>query len=237
MPYTQVNRGTFRGLVRNQLGNGGLATSFWRDDELNHVIQEALRFYNLLTAYWKTRATLSTVAGQVWYSLPGIITSSMRVSFNEFPMSSPTSMYDMDFGRSGWESETTASGGDVPTRPQLFIIGGLNKVGIWPADATNNNGLVLDGIAVTPVLTTDSSYIDVGQEDMNGLLDLCQHIAAFKEGGEEFKNSMSSFKDFLAGAGERNGILKRCATYRKWLGLDKGRQSLPLKVAEGVGAR
>ena len=66
---------------------------------------------------------------------------------------------------------------------------------------------------------------------MNGLLDLCQHIAAFKEGGLEFKASMESFKQFLAGAGERNAILKRCATYRRWLGLDMGRQKRPLKIA------
>jgi len=236
MAYTQVSRAQFRALVRNQLGNGGLATAFWRDDELNQIIQEALRFYNLLTAFWKIRATLSTTANTSWYSTPGIITSNMRVSFNGFPMT-PASVYDLDFGRSGWESETTASGGDVPTRPQIFVIGGLNKVGIWPADAAGNNGLVLDGIAVTPILTSDASLVDLGQEDMNSLLDLCQHIAAFKEGGLEFKNSMTSFKDFLQAVGERNGILKQCATYRRWLGLDKGRQSKPLKVAEGVGAR
>ena len=237
MSYTQVNRAQFRQLVRNQLGSGGLASSLWRDTELNFLIQESLRFYNLLTAYWKTRATLVTVANQVWYSTPGTITSNMRISFNGFPMRAE-SMYAMDFARSGWESETTASGGDVPTRPRYFVIGGLAKLAIWPADAAGGNSLVLDGIAVTPLLTADASFIDVGQEDMNHLLDLCQHLAAFKEGGEEFKSSMTSFKSFLEGAGARNAILLRCATYRKWLGLDTGRRSRPLKSeSEAVGAR
>lgn len=235
MAYTSVTRAQFRVLFRNQLGSGGLATSFWRDDELNKIIQEALRFYNLLTGFWKVRATLTTTTSP-WYSLPGTITSSMRVSFNEFPMT-PTSVYDMDFGRSGWESETTASGSDVPTKPQLFIIGGLNKLAIWPADFVGNNGLVIDGLAVTPILTSDASTVDLGQEEMNGLLDLCQHIAAFKEGGKEFQSSMTGFKALLESAGERNSILKRCSTWRKWMGLDKARQSRPLKVGEGVGAR
>src|SRR5690349_2978660 len=104
MAYLTVTRAQFRALVRNQLGSGGLPTSFWRDDELNGLIQEALRFYNLLVAFWKVRATLSTTAGTVWYSTPGVITSNMRVSFNGFPMS-PASVWEMDFGRSGWESE------------------------------------------------------------------------------------------------------------------------------------
>lgn len=237
MAYTQVNRLQFRALVRNQLGSGGLASSFWRDDELNRIIQESLRFYNLLTGYWKTRAVVSTTAATVWYNIPGTITSSMRVSFNGFPMRS-ASMYSMDFGRSGWESESTTSGGDVPTRPKYFVIGALNKLAIWPADAAGNNSLVLDGIVVTPILTNDASFLDVGQEDMNALLDLCQHIAAFKEGGAEFKASMASFQQFLKGAGERNAILRRCATYKKWLGIDIGRRKRPLKIeSEAVGAR
>ena len=237
MAYTQVTRAAFRQLVRNQLGSGGLSSAFWRDDELNKIIQESLRFYNLLTAYWKTRAVISTTAATVWYSIPGVITSSMRVSFNGFPMRG-SSMYSMDFGRSGWESESTTSGGDVPTRPKYFIIGALNKLAIWPADAAGANSLVLDGIAVTPILVNDSSLLDIGQEDMSHLLDLCQHVAAFKEGGLEFKASMESFKSFLEGAGQRNAILKRCATYRRWLGLDVGRQQRPLKIpSEAVGAR
>lgn len=237
MPYTQVTRAQFRALVRNQLGSGGLASSFWRDDELNKIIQESLRFYNLLTGYWKTRAIIPTTAATAWYTTPGVITSNMRVTFNGFPMRS-ASLYSMDFGRSGWESESTTDGGDIPTRPKYFVIGALNKLAIWPADAAGANSLALDGIAVTPILANDGSTLDVGQEDMNGLLDLCQHIAAFKEGGLEFKASMESFKQFLAGAGERNAILKRCATYRRWLGLDVGRQKRPLKIeSEAVGAR
>ena len=237
MPYTQVTRAVFRQLVRNQLGSGGLASAFWRDTELNFIIQESLRFYNLLTGYWKTRAILPTTTGTVWYTTPGIITSNMRISFNGFPMRS-ASLYSMDFGRSGWESEKTTDGGDIPTRPKYFVIGALNKLAIWPADSPGGNSLALDGIAVTPILTTDASLLDIGQEDMNHLLDLCQHVAAFKEGGAEFKASMESWKSFLEGAGQRNAILKRCATYRRWLGLDVGRQQRPLKiVSEAVGAR
>lgn len=237
MAYTQVTRAQYRALLREQLGNGGLATSFWRDDELNGLIGESLRFFNLLTGYWRVRATLTTAASATWYALPGTITSGMRVSYNGLPLTA-SSMYDMDFGRSGWESETTTSVGDVPTRPQLFVIGALNLIAIWPADAVGNNGLVIDGLAVTPILASDASTIDVGQEDMQGLLDLGQHLAAFKEGGLEFRSSLESWKSFLKNAGERNSILKRCSTYRRWLGLDKGRQSLPLKSsAEGVGAR
>lgn len=236
MAYTQVTRAQYRALLREQLGSGGLATSFWRDDELNLLIGESLRFFNLLTGYWRVRATLATVANASWYVLPGTITSGMRVSFNIQPLTS-SSFYDLDFGRSGWESEKTTDGGDVPTRPQLFVIGALNLIGIWPADAAGGNGLIIDGLAVTPILANDAATLDVGQSDMQGLLDLGQHLAAFKEGGKEFASSMAGFKSFMESAGERNGILKRCSTYKKWLGLDKSRLSRPLKAVEGLGAR
>lgn len=237
MPYANVNRAQFRALVRNQLGSGGLSSAFWRDDELNKLIQEALRFFNLCCAYWKTRATLVTVANQVWYALPGAITSGMRVSFNGQPMT-PVGLFDLDFQRPIWESETTTTGSDVPTRPTMFGIGALNLIAIWPADAAGNNSLVIDGVASTPILTNDNSKLDIGQEEMGSLLDLIQHLASFKEGGLEFRQGMGNFKAFLEMAGRRNAILKASATWRKWMGIDTSRKKRPVAASdETVGAR
>src|SRR5579864_4931892 len=217
MPYQQTTRAQLRGLVRNRLGNA--AGTFWRDDELDvAVIQPALRLFNLLTGYWKTRVLFNTIANQVWYQLPASITSNLRVSWRDYPLS-PSSFYDLDFGRSVWESETTTSGGDVPTQPKVYGIGALNLIAIWPADAAGSNSLVVDGIAATPILATDASFVDIGQEELSGLLDCAQMLAVFKEGGKEFSDSVEVFKKFLKSAGVRNSILLASSTYRKFLGL------------------
>lgn len=234
MAYTSVTRSQFRALVRNQLGTN---TLYWRDDEINKLIQEALRFFNLLTGFWKTRATITTTANTVWYKLPSSITSNLRVSWRDFPLM-PATSYDMDFGRPNWESETSTTGSDVPTQPQLYVIGALNLIGIWPADAAGNNSLVADGIASTPILTTDASTLDIGQDEFQALLDYIQHAAAFKEGGKEFAATKSAFESFLKVAGQRSAMLRASAVYRKYLGLDRGRAQKPYKLAEDqVGAR
>lgn len=222
--------------MRNRLGNA--ANTFWRDDELNiAVIQPALRLFNLLTGYWKTRALFNTVANQSWYQLPSSITSSLHVSWRDFPLS-PTSYYDLDFGRPTWESERTTSGTDVPTQPKVFGVAALNLIAIWPADAAGGSSLIVDGIAATPLLATDASFLDLGQEELTGVLDCAQLLAVFKEGGREFLEAVEVFKKFLKAAGERNLILLASTNYRKLLGLDTSRQKRPYKkIDERVGAR
>lgn len=225
MAYVSVTRAQFRSLLLDQLDN--LGTAFYRVDELNKIIQSGLRFWNLLTGYWKTRATFTTTANQLWYALPNAITSQMRVTFQSVPLS-PSSLFDLDFGRPAWRSETTTSGGDVPTQPRVFIVGALNLVALWPTDAAGNKTLTVDGLAATPILTADSGaggVIDIGQDEFSALLDYCQHMAAFKQGGVEFKASDALMKSFLQTAAERSSILKESAAYRKYMGLDKGRMS------------
>lgn len=234
MPYQQITRQQLRQLLKNQLG--AASGIFWRDTELNFYLQEAVRFYNLLTGFWKKRVTLTTTAGTVWYALPNAITSSMRISWQGFPMN-PSSPYEMDFGRTNWESETTTSGGDVPTRPQLYIPAGLNLIGIWPADAAGNSAMTIDGLASTPLLNDDSSFLDLGQEELTGLLDLCQHIAVFKEGGKEFGDSQETLKTFLKAAAEKNSALMASAPFRRFLGLDQGPRRKVYRSVERLGAR
>src|SRR5262249_17166441 len=229
-------RAQLRTFVQEQLGNA--STVFWREDELNiAVIQPALRLFNLLTGYWKTRTMITTGAGQVWYRLPSAITSALRVSWRDYPLS-PASFYDISFGRPNWEGETTTSGGDVPSTVSIHVIASLNLIAIWPQDAAGNSQLVVDGIASTPILTPAPSTVDIGQEELRGLLDCCQMLAVFKEGGAEFQQATEVFKQFLKSAGERNSMLLASPAYRRYLGLDRSRFQKPYKLeTERTGAR
>lgn len=234
MAYQQITRAQLRARVQEQLG--AAATTFWRNDELNRIIQEALRVFNACTGFWKTRLLLNTTLTggipDVWYVIDGTITSSMRVAFNGIPLT-PSTIADLDAGRKSWESETTASGGDVPTTPTLWGIGGLNLISIWPADAVGGNSLTIDGVAATPQFVNDASFADIGTEELNAILDYCQHIATFKEGGAEFEATIPLMQSFLKNAGIRNSMLMTSAKFRGWMGVDARTSKHP----ERVGAR
>ncbi len=239
MAYQQISLGEFKALVRTRLG--AASSTFWRDDELNRYIQEALLMWNALTGMWKTRVVLTTTANTSWYSVPGTITSTMRVSFNDSPLG-PTSLPELDWGRQYWESETTADAGAVPTAPQLWAPAAVNLIAIWPADSFGQNSLVLDGVAQTPQLYDDDGFndafdMDIGQEEVNALLDYVEHIAVFKEGGQEFSDTTPLFQNFLKMAGERNAMLLSSSKYRMWMGLDKSEDERPRKASERTGIR
>lgn len=227
-------------LVKERLG--AAANTFWRDDELNRLIQESLRFWNALTGFWKQSARLGTgspavtVADQVWYTMNGSLTSNMRVSFNNIPLS-PSSWDDLDKGQSNWESDTTASGGDAPTIPTIWCPGGLTSIAIWPADHVGGNTLTADGIAVTPLLTADADFLDIGDEELQHLLDYIEHIAVFKEGGAEFEASMPLLEGCIKGAAARNALLTASSKFRTWAGFDKSRETKKRMVVDKVGAR
>jgi hypothetical protein len=227
MAYTQITRAGLRTLVQQRLG--AIGTVFYRDAELNLYIQEALRFFNALTGFWRGRLLITTVANRVWNPLSSSLTSGMRVSFNDHPLS-PTTLRDLDLGRRNWEGETTASGSDVPTEPKMWAPAGLQLIAIWPADAVGNNTLLCDGVSATPILTMDSQKIDIGTEEVESLLNYCEHLAMFKQGGEEFSESQDEFQSVLANAGERNGLLMASSKYRTFMGLDTSRDKKPRKA-------
>ena len=250
MPYAQYNLGQLRTYLRERLGS--TLTAFYRDAELNGVLQEALRSFNLLTGFWRTRQLLPTVAGQHWYVISGSITSSLRVSFNDHPLIY-AARTDLDTGQQYWESESAtdpsnppAGGTVVPDEPQVYCVGALNLLGIWPADLTSGaNQLMVDGIAATPLLTTDATAVDLGEEELNTILDYAEHVCLFKEGGAEFTSTLPSddnanalFASFLKGCAQRSGMIARMEAYRQWMGGNTAeRQKNPLRRNEKVGAR
>ena len=234
MAYQQLTRAQVRTLAYERLDNN---TKLWRTDEVNRLINEALRTFNALTGYWKVRVgPIVTVANQVFYSLPGTMTNPMVAQWNGKSLNF-ASLFSMDYSRRAWQSETTTSGGEVPDEPKIWCPVGLTQFAIWPADAVAGNSLLFDGVATTPVMSADTNKIDIGSDELQSILDYVQHLAAFKEGGQEHENTGLLFKNFLRAAADRNGMLLAHSRFREWMGLDKREQQVPIRRREGVGAR
>ena len=201
----------------------------WTPEEERLVINEALRFWNLLTQRWRRRITMDTVSSQVEYTLPSTLLSPLRISISAVPLTL-SSLIEIDLMRPTWRSETVASGGTVPTTPLLWMPISLLRVGIWPA--TNSavvGGLVADGVAVTPVLTEGGDTLDLGEEHLEVLLNCVLHLLTFKVGGATFQATLPAYQTFLQAAAEENGRLKANQAFRRWAGLDRRRDLQQVK--------
>lgn len=192
---------------------------FWDTDEATAAINEALCTWNMLTGRWTTRLVLETTPITGEYTLPMTVSYRTRLLFNNLPMS-PASREDFNNGRPNWYSETTASGGDVPTRPMLWAPVSLNLIWIWPGDFAGHNALTIDGVASTPVLTDPGDYVDLGEDDLSILLGFALHVLTFKKGSVWFAATRPYFEAFLRAAGEENQLITTSQMYRRYLGLD-----------------
>lgn len=203
--------------------------AFWTDEEARLAINEALRDWNLLTGRWRRRTILDVLANIPTVDLGGSLIYGMRVRFGVKPLVG-TSLAELDLARPTWRFETVATGGDVPVVPTLWAPVSLQQIVIWPASATDVSGVVLvDGIAATPVLVEDADYVDIGEETIDILSDFALHIAAFKRGGPEWRNTKPFWQAFLKAAAEENSLLKTKQAFRRYAGLNRTRDLLPAK--------
>lgn len=207
------------------------AAIFWTDEEARLAINEALRDWNLLVGRWHRRLTRSTGAGTVEYALGATLLYGTRVKLLGAAPLTPTSLLELDLGRPTWRSETTASGGAVPTTPTLWAPVSIQRIAIWPATAgVGVNNLLIDGVAATPVLVEDGDTVDLGEELHDVLLDYALHVAAFKEGGARWEATSPYFTAFLQAAAEENALLKASKAFRRFAGLDRRRDLQPTRV-------
>jgi hypothetical protein len=217
--------------LKTRLAERYEGSPFWTAPEETAAINEGLRFLNLLTGFWKTRITLDTAASTWEYALPASMLYRMRVEYDGHPLS-PSGLFDLDYGRPTWMTETTASGGDVPTRPTIWVPISLQLIAIWPSDAVPHHTLTLDGVANTPILVADGDYLDLGDEQVSLLLDYALHVLSFTRGGVWFQATMPALQRFLAAAAEENRLIKTSQIYRRMMGLDVHRKYQPLSDPE-----
>ena len=228
--YQQFTLPQLQALFYEQVGGN---VAFWRPDEATRILQEAFRIFNCLTGFWRDRIDggALTVAGQVYYPTPPQLSYILRVEVDEVPMAS-TSLYDLDYGQPTWESEVcTAS-----TIPQAFAPIGFNWFALWPASFAGGESLIVEGVTPAPDITAVGN-VNLGQDELETILDYAQHVAQFKEGGQEFEASQETLKEFLKEAGSRNAVLMKSSQFRKWMGLTDQKKRPMRSISEKAGAR
>lgn len=204
----------------------------WSDDEYRLALNETLRDWNLLTGRWRRRVAYLMTSTTWEYDLGATLTYGMSVKVRGLPLH-PCSIWDLDLGRPTWRTETTLSGGSVPTTPTIWAPVSLQQIVIWPAHGGDAviDALTVDGVSATPVLVEDPDFVDLGDEHLDVLMDYALHVLLFKQGGPLWQGTKPFFQAFLQAAAEENSRLKSNQKFRRAAGLNRRRDLQPTKDA------
>jgi len=205
--------------IRSRLKEKWESVPFWTDEDALVAFNEALKVWNLATGQWKRKVTLPTTAGTVFYAVPSTLVYQLRMDFNGYVMR-PGSIHSLDKLLPRWQSDTTATGSGVPTRPAVFAPVGLNLFAVWPADAAGANSLSIGGVRAAPASAAEGDFSDCGEEGLSALLGMALHVAAFKEGGVRHQATARLYQQFLLAAYDKNARLRASTFFRKHMGLD-----------------
>lgn len=205
MSYSNTTFATAKSMLSSRMDN----PSFYVDDELGIYINEGIRVWNLWTGYWRYNHRFDSVSGQVFYDVN--LLKVLRVEYAGIPIERD-SMFNLDFAKCEWQS-------DEPYSPVRWFPVGLNIIGINPPCS---GGMEINAIGIrnAPVMTSETDAIDADEWVIDAILDYAQHIATFKSGGTEFKNSMGLMQRFRDQAAIQNEKFKFTSIYRNSLGKD-----------------
>lgn len=214
MPYTAVTRAQLRTFLETRTD----AVPFWSATEANDALNESLRYFNLFTGYWRGTATALTVLGTPFVTVPATLTYRTRVYVTGRALTR-TSIVGLYRWRRNWRTQTTSSGGGVPTVIREWAPVGLGQIAIWPRDAAGGATLSFDAVKLTPILTADGQNLDLGEEELELILAEALWILSFKR-PSIMEAMQPKHQKFLEGCLERNDQLRASAYYREQLGLD-----------------
>lgn len=227
MAYASVTRATLRARLEDRY----TGDPFWTAQEANDAINEALRQFNLYTGYWRSTATAVTVAGTPFLTVPGTLTYRTRV-YRQGRSLTRKSVVELYRTRRNWRTDTTTDGGEVPTVIREWCPIGLATIAIWPRDGGGTT-LTFDGIRLTPVLTTDATFLDLGEEEINLLLAEAIWILTFKR-PSLLEVMREKHTTFLQGCLDRNDQLRESAHFRQALGLDAEQRLEPVRLPKSA---
>lgn len=120
------------------------------------------------------------------------------------------SVRNADLYTTGWE--TTTQG-----KPTAALHAGLNMIALAPAPDAGPYSLTATVVENAPVPVADGDFVQVARDDLDAILDYAQHLAAFKQGGEEFTRSMQLLQRFMKQAAMYNGKLLEIAEFNSML--------------------
>jgi len=120
------------------------------------------------------------------------------------------SIYNLDSFTPGWDDPADAA------RPDNLAFAGWNLIGLGPVP-DGAYGAALDILRPAPIPAADGDSVDLGPEEIDAILGYAQHLGTFKQGGQEFQDTIPLYEQFLRLAAIRNERLKASAIFMESL--------------------
>jgi len=232
MAYARTTLATLKSRLATQIGGQG---KFWSAHEQEDAINEALAVWQLLTGDFVATATCTASGNLVEVFDPtGVSTATL----NPAPLNiirlaqgatalQPLTVVDLDQEKYGWRVASTST-------PTYWAPYGLSHVVVYPQAGTTNT-YTATYYRGDRILTSDSSYVNLGDEELEKILDYAQWYLSFKESVKEGLANTGPLKEmFLLAARLRNAKLAGTAMYNRFMGLDGAAQTLLGTVAPGL---
>ena len=108
-----------------------------------------------------------------------------------------STLQDLDAYTPNWQNES-----GVPT---TLAWASYNLFTVHPRPDSDPHSVLFDLVLPAPIPTADGDFIQVGRDELDSLIDYAHHIAAFKQGGLEFENTMPQYEKFLQSAAAFSG--------------------------------
>lgn len=220
MTYTALTLATLRARLQDRY----TGDPFWSNTEANDALNEALRYFNLFTGYWRGTATAATTAGSPFVTVPGSLTYRTRVTRVGKALTRK-SIVELYRGTRNWRTQSTTSGSPVPSTIREWAPIGLGSIAIWPTDTAGGTTLTFEAVKITPILTADAQSLDLGNEELTLILSEALYILSFKR-PSILEQMAPKHQIFLQGCLERNDQLRASSYFRRQLGLDQAQREI-----------
>lgn len=216
--YARVTLTQIQGFLKERVGNNDV---FWPTADATDAINHAIRIWQAMTGEWTASATLTRNGTAVIPLSAGY--APFRVLWNGTPLTE-TTVQDLDFGVPTWQNSL-----GVPT---MWANVGATQVALYPTPSTNSGTAIV--LQADPVLAAGGDIIQVGDEELQKLLDYAHHYMTWKEGISEMEATKGALVGLIEAAGRRNAEIRRTNFYRSHMG-GKGKP-IPAQV-EALGVR
>jgi len=116
------------------------------------------------------------------------------------------SVHAMDTYAPGWQSSAVGT-------PTDALVAGLNLLALSPTPDVNACSLSASVVQNAPVPVADTDAVMLSHEAYDAVLDYAQHIASFKQGGQEFAATAPLLDNFMSLAGVANSRMLALGAY------------------------
>jgi hypothetical protein len=239
MAYALTTYSALKGLLKKRVGSNG---TFWSEFEYGMAVNEALNVWQLLTGEFSSQGKVAPSdissefyslynpsSGAMTMVLPGTstaaplplsvwrigtdVTTNTTGALNSFAKLVQASLPELDYGYTNWRTGTAAT-------PEYWVPNGLNQVVFYPRPSTH---VRVDYYRGTQLLVAETDAVQLGDEELNRILDYAVWQLNIKAGTEEAFGTTGPLRElFLLAAQLRNSKLRGSQLYKDFLGGDRG---------------